>query len=177
MIGKHIELREDERGLFFKAKIAPTEKGDEVLALLAGGFVSGVSIGFEITDSDQDKDNPSVRRLKSLKLWENSIVTFPSNDLARALHVRMSEGMGTEQRGSLLDLLTKTIADLQTILGSLTGVRDAVRVLEFKTPDPDKSLHDPEEDEEGDLAIKTMGVKLAAWDLKSAVRSIRDSLQ
>lgn len=47
--------------------------------LIKAGIVKGLSIGFE---SVKDMMEGSIRRLKEVKLWEGSIVTFPMNEAA-----------------------------------------------------------------------------------------------
>ncbi len=126
VIGKHLELREDDRGLFFKAKVAPTAAGDEVLELVSGGFISGISIGFDIADSEIDADT-GVRRLKSLNLWENSVVTFPSNDQARALSVRSALlGIPEESKARIVMTLDAMDAELRSVLDTLAVMREVI---------------------------------------------------
>ncbi len=51
----------------------------QAYALMKAGIVKGLSIGYEVIKKSMDG---SVRRLKELKLYEGSLVTFPMNELA-----------------------------------------------------------------------------------------------
>jgi Escherichia/Staphylococcus phage prohead protease len=53
--------------------------------LLKKNLLSGLSIGY---DTIKDQVENGVRRLKELRLWEGSIVTFPMNELANVTSVK-----------------------------------------------------------------------------------------
>lgn len=55
VIGKVTELRDDQAGLYFEAKISKTLAGDETLELLRDGALDQVSIGFR---TGQDRKLP-----------------------------------------------------------------------------------------------------------------------
>lgn len=85
-LGKVVELREDARGLYFKAVISDTQRGRDALALLQDGAIEGISIGYEAVkggiEYEKAADGRTLRHLKELKLYEFSLVTFPMNELA-----------------------------------------------------------------------------------------------
>jgi len=83
-LGKVLELREDERGLFFKAVISDTARGRDALALLRDGAIGGMSIGYDAIVADFTKmpDGLVVRHLRELRLWEISLVSMPMNEEA-----------------------------------------------------------------------------------------------
>jgi len=93
-IGVYTEMKEDDRGLFVKGKLAlETQVGREAHELLKMGALDGLSIGYRIDgpdgwDYDEDK---GAFLLKRLKLWEVSIVTFASNDQATVDDVKQSD--------------------------------------------------------------------------------------
>jgi HK97 family phage prohead protease len=78
-IGKAIEMKEDDHGLYVKAKISDTERGKEVMTLIKDGVISRLSIGFDIKDFEY---TPEGRILKDVDLLEFSAVAFPANPLA-----------------------------------------------------------------------------------------------
>lgn len=55
------------------------------------GARMGLSIGFSIIKAEPDRDKPMVRRLKELKMWEYSIVTFPMNPEATITNAKSLE--------------------------------------------------------------------------------------
>ncbi len=83
-IGYNEQASEDETGLFVKGSInMKVQKGVEKFALakqaLALSTRMGLSIGYTTIQSQPDDENPRVRHLTELKLWEYSFVTFPMN--------------------------------------------------------------------------------------------------
>ena len=86
-IGKPLELREDDKGLFIRAKISDTQKGRDIQTLLKDGVLNELSIGYDAIDFYYDGDT-QVRHLKELRLWEVSIVTWGMNELAQINEVK-----------------------------------------------------------------------------------------
>jgi uncharacterized protein len=81
-IGLPIEMREDDRGLYVKARISRTEKGEEALQLMRDGVIDRMSVGFSIPGGKAEVDKAGVRHIYEGKLYEFSVVTWPANDQA-----------------------------------------------------------------------------------------------
>jgi uncharacterized protein len=76
-VGVWDEVREDARGLYVRGRIiAEAATGRDLLALLKGGAIDGLSIGFRARRAQRDA-RTGQRRLYDVDLWEISIVTFP----------------------------------------------------------------------------------------------------
>ena len=91
-IGVWTSLQEDARGLFAQGRLMPeVAKAREVHALMRGGALDGLSIGFRTVKGRRDRVS-GVRRLEKIDLWEISVVTFPLLPEARvsALKGRLS---------------------------------------------------------------------------------------
>ncbi|MBQ8135208.1 MAG: HK97 family phage prohead protease [Lachnospiraceae bacterium] len=86
-IGKPLELREDEKGLFIRGKISDTQMGRDIRTLMRDGVLNELSIGYDAVEFDFDSKQ-GVRRLKEIKLWEVSIVTWAMNDQAKVDEVK-----------------------------------------------------------------------------------------
>lgn len=84
-IGKPLELREDDKGLYIKAKISLTQRGKDALALLRDGVIHELSIGYDVV---KHANEGSVRKLRQIKLWEVSLVTWAMNPLALVTSVK-----------------------------------------------------------------------------------------
>lgn len=84
VIGKPVELREDERGLYVKAQLVlDVQRAREDYALMKAGALDELSIGYQvIKDELGTVDGQKIRRLKELKLYEISPVTVAANDQA-----------------------------------------------------------------------------------------------
>lgn len=85
-IGKFVELREDDYGLWVRGELnMETQRGREAYALLKQGALDGLSIGFSTL---KDTWEGEVRHIQEVRLWEGSLVTFPANELAKVTSVR-----------------------------------------------------------------------------------------
>lgn len=85
-IGRWTSLVEDQHGLFATGEILlSSPRAREVHALLAGGAIDGLSIGYQTARAQ--KARGQGRRILQADLWEVSIVTFPMAEAARVTHV------------------------------------------------------------------------------------------
>jgi len=103
-IGWNIDAAEDEKGLAVEGEIdLNVQKGMERYSLaktaLEIGAKFGLSIGYLTIKGEPDKENPRIRRLKELKLFEYSFVTFPMNVEAM---VTAAKGLADVDRASFL---------------------------------------------------------------------------
>jgi len=77
------EVTQDDKGLRFKGQLileAASARG--AYALMKGGALDGMSIGYDVLEGGAKILESGIRQLKSLKLWEISPVTFGMNPLA-----------------------------------------------------------------------------------------------
>src|SRR5262245_34466214 len=81
VLGRPLELREDEKGLFGRFRISKTRLGQDVHQLLHDGALDSFSIGFIARDFDRD-EKAGVRNLKAVDLLECSLVALPMNPAA-----------------------------------------------------------------------------------------------
>lgn len=89
-IGVWDELSEDNHGLKARGSlIMDVPKAIEARALIKGGAVSGLSIGFRTKEAEIDRAT-GARKLKKIELWEVSLVTFPMLPEAQVSGVKQS---------------------------------------------------------------------------------------
>ena len=87
-IGRPVEMRENQDGLFIKGKIADTPRGREAMGLLSEGVIDEMSIGFDPVKHDyRDGQHRRIRHITHLRLWEVSLVTWGANPNARVTGV------------------------------------------------------------------------------------------
>ncbi len=87
-IGVWTEIREDQRGLFVRGRLAKdVARAREVLSLMRTRALDGLSIGFRTVRAKSDPRS-GVRRILEADLWEISVVTFPMLPDARIEHVK-----------------------------------------------------------------------------------------
>lgn len=88
-IGPHLEMREDEKGLFVKGRLLidadPVAK--RAHAHMKAGSVTGLSIGYVLKDYEWSKEKEAYL-LHEIELWEVSVVTFAMNEAAYVTDVK-----------------------------------------------------------------------------------------
>jgi uncharacterized protein len=91
-IGIWTGMKEDDHGLHLEGKLANTQRGRDLYALMKmqpRPALSGLSIGFHATRfTIHGRAHVARRTLHSVKLKEVSIVTDPSNSLATVRRVK-----------------------------------------------------------------------------------------
>jgi uncharacterized protein len=73
-IGKIIEGKQTDEGLFVRAYISTTAKGDEYYTLLKDGVIDRMSVGFDKAITERDAEGVTV--VKSARVREVSLVPF-----------------------------------------------------------------------------------------------------
>jgi len=110
-LGMPLEMREDAKGLYVKAKVSKTKLGDEALELMRDGVVSTMSIGFSIPKDKSYIDEKGVRHITEVKLFEFSPVTFPCND--EAIITRVKSLLNITKSQKLKNAFTQDIETLE----------------------------------------------------------------
>lgn len=87
VLGRVLELREDDKGLFVRAAISKTTLGQDVHTLLQDGALDSFSIGY-IPQEVEHAEKGGVRTLVRLDLPEVSVVAMPANPQATVLAVK-----------------------------------------------------------------------------------------
>lgn len=88
VIGKWIEVREDEKGLYVKGELTPGHSvAEDAYALMKHGAVDGMSIGYRVKKAT-DYPEEGRRELKEIELVEISIVESPADNAARVAGVK-----------------------------------------------------------------------------------------
>jgi len=142
---KTLELREDEHGLFVKAKLDESNpKVAEIASALKRGDLSEMSFGFHAI-KDEFSDSGETRTLKELRLLDVSVVTWPANpatlasirgvDLGELQEVLAEVRSDQEPTEDQVAKITEVIGQLSELLPkaqvSKSNVRAAVRDLEI----------------------------------------------
>jgi len=87
-IGVIENIKEDGKGLHIEGKLLlEVRQGKEAYTLLKSGAMKGLSIGYNVNDYDIDRKT-NIRNLKSVDLWEISLVTFPANGHASITSIK-----------------------------------------------------------------------------------------
>jgi uncharacterized protein len=95
LIGKFIECKEDDYGLFVEGRVnLDTQYGKEAYALLKAGDIDKMSIGYYVKQATVDPLS-RARMLKELELSEISLVAIPANNAAVVTGVKSLDELST----------------------------------------------------------------------------------
>lgn len=82
VIGKWVDYKEDNVGLWMKGALTPgNSDAEDVGANLKFGALNGLSIGGYTTEWESQKDGGRI--IKAFELWETSVVSMPAEQEAR----------------------------------------------------------------------------------------------
>jgi hypothetical protein len=122
IIGKPLEMNEDSKGLYTKTQFVSTIKSEEIYVLVKEGIVNELSIGYDIVKNDYDKVN-KINRLRELKLYEYSFVTFAMNDQAQVTDVKFDNLLNEIKAGRVLS--DKNINSIKDAIAALNALLDS----------------------------------------------------
>lgn len=152
-IGKQLEIREDDHGLWGRWSIVDTQAGTDAYKLAKAGVLDSLSIGYVTVDDEYRSDG--VRLLKKVDLFEVSAVAIPANRNAVITDVKSFDRHSSDVQVAVREWLerVKSGADVRakdgrdisqarrdhmaTVSGSLRDVADQVDALLVPPPLPD----------------------------------------
>jgi len=127
-IGVWLEVREDATGLAVKGRlILETTRGREAHALMKGGALNGLSIGYRVRASERRSEGG--RTLKDVELVEISLVSLPAATRARITSVKSAKPGTTAAKGAAI-LKRKTMEKKATAPGGDPGNEETAGVEE-----------------------------------------------
>lgn len=80
-LGRSLELKEDDKGLFVRGQISETAVGRDYRQLIKDGVLDQMSIGY--IAKNYEVDDKGIRHLYAVDLLEISIVNYPANTEAK----------------------------------------------------------------------------------------------
>ena len=134
-IGVSRTMAEDDDGLKVEGVLAMgTRRGAEAYELLSMGALKGFSIGYMPIKWEHDSAR-GVRRLKEIRLFEWSAVTFHANELAVVTGMKAAEVLGMASR------LVEGKAGRRLSASSRSNIESAIEALSALLADdePEKS--------------------------------------
>lgn len=113
-IGAIEELREDERGLFVRARLHNNARVEPIRQAIASGAIDGMSFRFRVTQEDWNESkalDAPIRTIREVDLFELGPVVFPAYD-ATSVGVRsLLSDLDAEQRARLVAELRAEISE------------------------------------------------------------------
>jgi HK97 family phage prohead protease len=122
-IGWNLRAEEDDKGLFVEGKLdlnvqSAREKYSLAKTAMESGAKMGLSIGYMVIKAEPDREKTIVRRLKELKMYEYSIVTFPMNTAAMITQMKSATSPETQNwlKNHLKQLKQQGITDAEIMM-------------------------------------------------------------
>jgi len=140
MIGSVI-VEEDDRGLWVREGRVNkgTARGKDVAALLKGGDLATMSIGFMIKDyayePAKDGESYGLRIVKEIELREVSLVSDPANPQAKVASVKSVEAIRE----------AKSLAEIEAVLREHDISREGAKAIISKVKEFSKAREEPED--------------------------------
>ncbi len=168
----------DQGGCARPARARPTGqdvgRAREVLSLMRGGALDGLSIGFR-TVRARSEAGTGVRRVLEADLWEISVVTFPMQPEARIHAVKSVTGAPLPTIREFERWLTRdaglTRGDAQAVIAKgfarLKRERDAAQALPGRSPSGSRWL-----DPDRRLSPEVTAERITRWSAASGRRRI-----
>lgn len=151
-IGAIEELREDDRGLFVRARLHDNARVEPIRQAIASGAIDGMSFRFRVTreEWDEKRTDAPLRTIREVELFELGPVVFPAYE-STSVGVRslLSDLDATERQQLLADLAREVFK----------GDLGAAHLN--KTPD---AAIDGTSDESPDAGLTTSGVTAGERD-------------
>lgn len=109
-IGAIEELKEDERGLFVRARLHDNARVEPIRQAIESGAIDGMSFRFRVTREEwDDTDDVPTRTIREVELFELGPVVFPAYE-ATTVGVRsLLAGLDIEEKSRLIAELREEI--------------------------------------------------------------------
>lgn len=133
-IGKFVELKEDENGLYAVGELGNSTLGNDALCDYQDGIIREHSIGFKyIADKikwieDTTKSNGGYYLVNEVALWEGSAVTFGANEMTPVLEVNKS----AENKLEIIKNITSEMETIVKALGNNSRTDESLYSLEMR---------------------------------------------
>lgn len=160
-IGIPIELREDDKGLYFITQFGKDQFSQDKLQQHIDGIITELSIGYNTIKSEDiaDQDgNFEYRKLTELKLWEYSSVTWGANSLTEVISAKGQDIDILSELNKRIEALGKALKNgkytdetCEQFEAEINKIQEIIKSL--KEPEPVKTT---QEDQEPTIDNKTI---------------------
>lgn len=126
VLGPMLDIKEDDKGLYFRAGFSETQLGNDTLTLVKDKAIDELSIGFTTIKQQQNKSDGVMEKFQ-VDLWEISVVTFAANNKSRIEAVRSmyDHVLDVEERAGRT-MSQKNLDALHTSMGNLDSIHNGV---------------------------------------------------
>jgi HK97 family phage prohead protease len=133
-IGKFLELKEDDQGLFAVAQLSESTMGNDAMIDYKEGIIREHSIGFRyIKDKirfieDAAMESGGFYEVNEVQLFEGSAVTFGANEFTNVVEVAKNEG----QKDGIINRIADEIRVITKSITKGEGTDERLFELEMK---------------------------------------------
>lgn len=146
VIGVWESATETEQGLYVKGRILDTTLGNDAYKLAKAGAIDSMSIGYSVKEAAYDQQS-GIRTIKTIDLWEVSLVTFPANEKAQITVVKAA----MEDIDAASDLLDQAVGMCDAYAGGMQPTTEAMATIAQLVRKAQALLEEPDDaDEAGD---------------------------
>lgn len=160
-IGIPIELREDDKGLYFVSQFGKDQFSQDKLQQHIDGIITELSIGYNTIKSEDIADQDGkveYRKLTELKLWEYSSVTWGANSLTEVISAKGQDIDMLSELNKRIEALGKALKNgkytdetCEQFEAEINKIQEIIKSL--GTPEPVKPT---QEDQEPTVDNKTI---------------------
>ena len=160
-----IELREDDKGLYFVSQFGKDQFSQDKLQQHIDGIITEMSIGYNTIKSEDVNDEDGKfqhRKLSELKLWEYSSVTWGANSLTEIISAKGEEKDVLAELNKRIEALGKALKNgkytdesCEQFEAEILKIQDIIKSL--GKHEPDISTHpDPEPTVDNKQVLQTI---------------------
>lgn len=160
-IGIPIELKEDDKGLYFITQFGKDQFSQDKLQQHIDGIITELSIGYNTIKSEDIADQDGkvqYRKLTELKLWEYSSVTWGANSLTEVISAKGQDIDMLSELNKRIEALGKALKNgkytdesCEQFEAEINKIQEIIKSL--KEPEPVKTT---QEDQEPTVDNKTI---------------------
>lgn len=179
VFGKAESLEETDEGLEGTFSIVPTPDGDEYLSRIKGGYLNGLSIGFQTVQtgkpepSDEGKSN-KVRVITEVRLMEISAVIWGANPEAIVDTSAVKALLKPAHERALTPEEREKLIDVQAEIDGL--LKAAAETIAAETPAPESEIAVLEKQLADTVLQKEQAIKDEDYDAAAVYRDMASGL-
>lgn len=170
-LGKILELKEDEYGLFYRSQIGSHSLGQDFIKMVESDLIKEHSIGFNDLTSEQNRKGEGYNNITEVKLYEGSSLTaWGANEFTPLVELK---GMNVDSLAQRIRKFEKfarnSDATDETIESCLLYIKQLAQVIEdLTTLDADEALMPEGQDENANKNFNISELKdfINTWTLK-----------
>lgn len=169
-LGKLLELKEDNYGLYYESKVGTHSLGQDFIKMVESDLIKEHSIGFNDLTPESKRRGDGYNNITEVKLFEGSSLTaWGANEFTPLLGMK---GASIEELSERIKKFEKfarnSDATDEAIESCLLYIRQLAQIVEDLTTSPDDESEMPEEPEmdEEQLDIEELQNFINTWTLK-----------